>query len=165
MDHWKCDIVNSPKLEFYCQLKSEFTTEPYLLHIENPKHRASVTRLRISAHDLYIERGRYARPLVPRESRWCAYCYMHYNVKYIEDETHALLACPLTSPIKKHILGSTSPMSHKIDELTTSTDNSAKSHNMLIGRLTHAILDAYESHTSYYKTQDLHNAVGHCILL
>ena len=165
IDHWRFDITNSPKLEFYCQHKSEFTTEPYLSHIDNPKHRSSVTRLRISAHDLYIERGRYERPLVPRESRWCAFCYMHYNSKCIEDEMHALTTCPLTYPIKKCILGSANPFSHKIDELTTSTDGSAKCHNLLVGRLTHAILEAYKAHTTYYKTQEYHNATGKCVLL
>ena len=120
INHWKFDIANSPKLEFYCKLKSEFALEPYLSHIENPSHRSSVTRFRISAHDLYVERGRYERPLVPRESRWCTFCYIHYDTKCIEDETHALTTCPLTFPIKKCILEITCPLSHKINEVTTS---------------------------------------------
>ena len=61
---WSTAKSTSPKLEFYNQIKSEFRTEDYLSLVEDHEHRASITRLRISSHNLYIERGRYERPTV-----------------------------------------------------------------------------------------------------
>lgn len=89
--HWKQAKNASPKLEFYNQIKENFATEEYLSKISNPQHRASFTRLRISAHNLYVERGRYETPAIPREDRWCIYCYFNYGHKCIEDEHHVLL--------------------------------------------------------------------------
>ena len=165
VEHWKNDILNSPKLEFYSQIKSEFIAEPYLNHITNPEHRSSVTKFRISAHNLYIERGRYERPLVPREKRWCAYCYTQLNTICIEDELHALITCPLTGTIKRRVLGTTYPSCQLLSEVTTSAECSASRHNVLVGKLTHAILETYGSFTDYFKTQDFHNKTGQCRIL
>ena len=60
--------------------------------------------LRISAHNLYIERGRYERPYIPREGRWCAYCFMTNSTTALEDEEHVLLHCPLYSNIRSKLL-------------------------------------------------------------
>ena len=46
--------------------------------------------MRISAHKLEIERGRYSRPMISREERFCKYC-----TNEIEDEKHFILKCPL----------------------------------------------------------------------
>ena len=164
VDNWRHDINNSPKLEFYSQLKSEFLAEPYLDHIKVSSHRSSVTRLRISAHNLFIERGRYERPLISRELRWCAFCYNQSNNVVVEDEQHALLTCPLVEPIVNKVLGQTDTL-RTLADLTTSSESNAKKHNVSIGRLTCAILEAYDAHTNYYKTQDFHNKTGQCILL
>ena len=51
--------------------------------------RSALTRLRISAHDLNIERGRYVG--IDRRDRLCNCC----NMSVIEDEYHFLLVCPL----------------------------------------------------------------------
>jgi len=67
--HWSKNKSTSPKLEFYHQVKSNFKTEEYLSLVEDPKHRASLTRFRISSHNLYVERGRYETPSIPREDR------------------------------------------------------------------------------------------------
>ena len=121
-----------------------------------------MTRIRISSHNLYIERGRYTRPPIPRESRWCIYCYMQTNDKVIEDETHTLLTCPLYQPIKEHLYSDKAKIPHKIEDLTISLDTS---HNALAGKLIHAILETNEYYTKYYSSQDFHNKTGQCILL
>ena len=151
-------------IEFYAQLKSEFLAEPYLDHIKVPSHRSSVTRLRISAHNLFIERGRYERPLIPRELRWCTFCYTQYNQVILEDEAHALLTCPLVVPIVNKVLGR-SDNPRTLADLTTSSERSAEKHNISVGRLTCAILEGFDAHTDYYKTQDFHNKTGQCILI
>ena len=42
-----------------------------------------LTKLRISAHPLYIETGRYSKPPIPKEKRLCSSCRL-----FIEDEKH-----------------------------------------------------------------------------
>ena len=53
--------MNINKLEFYSDIKSKFTTEPYLNLVEKRSHKNALTRLRISAHSLHIETRRYKR--------------------------------------------------------------------------------------------------------
>ena len=121
VNHWKTSINTSPKLELYRQVKSDFLAEPYLSQITTLAHRASVTRMRISAHNLYIERGRYARPPIPRESRWCVYCFFHKKEKIVEDEAHALLNCPLYQNLKTRFFGSMSSAPTKIENYVLSS--------------------------------------------
>ena len=95
VEKWKSAKIASPKLEFYNRIKSEFGPEKYLDLVKSPDARKSLTRLRISAHNLYIEKGRYETPLVPRAERWCVYCKLNLGVETIEDELHVLTQCPL----------------------------------------------------------------------
>jgi hypothetical protein len=52
------------------------------------EQRKSLSRFRISAHNLAIERGRYARPPTPIENRTCPQC-----PDKVEDELHVLTEC------------------------------------------------------------------------
>ena len=55
-------MQESSKLEFYRNLKQdlEYKFENYL-QIKDTKHKAALTKLRISAHKLHIETGRHIR--------------------------------------------------------------------------------------------------------
>ena len=97
---WKAAKASSSKLEFYNLIKKDFAPEKYLSRVTIPDVRKSLTRLRTSCHNLYIERGRYETPLVPREDRWCVYCFYSSGLKHVEDENHVLTKCPLYSPIR-----------------------------------------------------------------
>ena len=88
------------KLSFYSTLfnydDKKFEIQPYLCF---PLHRnlySYLTKLRISAHQLYIETGRYCIPVIPRESKFCYHCKT-----IVEDEKHFLLECPLYKHIRK----------------------------------------------------------------
>ena len=99
INSWENAKKTSPKLTFYNTLKYEFGRENYL-EIKKYDHRSSITRLRISAHDLEIERGRYKRDpttklKLPRDKRLCVYCKEVLNIESIEDELHAITDCPL----------------------------------------------------------------------
>ena len=50
-----------PKLEFYNKIKHDFEFDPetHLGVVKIPDARKSLTRFRISCHNLYIERSRY----------------------------------------------------------------------------------------------------------
>ena len=53
----------------------------------NDRYRITLTRWRLSCHKLYIETGRYKRPIVDRLDRRCIICQV------VEDEFHALFMC------------------------------------------------------------------------
>ena len=50
--------------------------------------REAISKVRMSSHLFYIERGRWGKPIIERVDRLCDVC----NV--IEDEKHCLLECP-----------------------------------------------------------------------
>ena len=87
---WEKDrnLHKDGKLSTFTSIKNKFCFEPYLDILTNNQHRSVLTKLRISAHRLKIEIGRYQK--IPREERICSLC--HHNE--IQDEIHFLLVCP-----------------------------------------------------------------------
>lgn len=71
------------KLRTYKKFKNSFTFESYL-HIGSKSNRQIITKFRVSAHDLEIEKGRYIG--VKAENRICKLCETE-----VEDEFHFLL--------------------------------------------------------------------------
>ena len=61
-----------------------------------------MTRLRISAHDLEIERGRYFN--IPRPDRICKWCLASKNDKITESEKHFLFDCDLYLEYRNKLL-------------------------------------------------------------
>jgi hypothetical protein len=62
------------------------------LKISNFEYRKLITKLRISEHNLLIEKGRHLK--IPREQRLCSHC------KCIDDEKHFLLHRTINSGIQ-----------------------------------------------------------------
>jgi exonuclease III len=83
-------LNESEKLTFFKDIKREYRLSPYLNTIKNINFRKTITKLRISAHKLEIETGRYKRPRLDRELRICRLCD-----KDMGDELHFLCKCPL----------------------------------------------------------------------
>ena len=84
------DGHDTNKLRLYNQLKGSFKTEPYIDTVNNRNQRCSLTRLRISAHHLHLETGRYTCPKpTPILDRTCKYC----SDLVVDDESHFLLFC------------------------------------------------------------------------
>ena len=79
--------LNSNKLRTYNTIKLSHCFEPYLNLVTNIHHRISITKFRISAHTLPIERLRYQG--IPPEERLCTLC----SDQTICNEIHALLEC------------------------------------------------------------------------
>ena len=65
-----------------------FGMENYVRGIPQSERR-HFTKLKISAHHLSIERGRFIRPITPRSQRYCSDC----KEQAIGDEFHFLLKC------------------------------------------------------------------------
>ena len=94
---WKVRLEESSKLEFYREVKTDYEFEKYLSWVKDGRHKSALTKLRISAHRLHIETGRYknydkvSKTYIntPREERTCSSC-----TNKIEDEYHFLFECP-----------------------------------------------------------------------
>ena len=80
------DLSVSKELRTYKLFKKKLE---YELYLNLPRHqRVQLCRLRVSAHSLRIETGRYSLPWpTPVGERLCATCGV------IEDETHFLISC------------------------------------------------------------------------
>ena len=93
---WKVRLEESSKLEFYREVKTDYEFEKYLSWVKDRRHKSALTKLRISAHRLHIETGRYKKYdkvsktyiNTPREERTCSSC-----TNKIEDEYHFLFEC------------------------------------------------------------------------
>jgi len=85
---WQEKIQGESKMRTYITFKSNFEYESYL-NMANEDQRKSMTRFRISAHRLAIERGRYTVPPTPANNRLCIYC----TSQEVEDEYHFLMSC------------------------------------------------------------------------
>lgn len=88
---WEKDLSRADaKLRTYKTFKPYPSLENYILACKNVNNRREFTKLRISAHQLRIERGRYTRPRVtPVEERLCNMC----KNGEIEDEKHFVTVC------------------------------------------------------------------------
>ena len=96
-------IQTSSKMKTLALLKSTPGKEQYLSDITNSKHRSALTRLRLSAHRLEIETGRYTVPKTQAENRYCAHCQFEGN-KAVEDEIHFLIKCPMLNKLREELL-------------------------------------------------------------
>ena len=78
--------------------KHSISLENYILQ-NSLKERRHFTKLRISAHSLAVETGRYSKPKTPVESRLCQHC----NQGVIENEYHMVMECPVYSLERKEL--------------------------------------------------------------
>ncbi len=73
----------------YRHAKVNFEYAPYLGICNYKKYRHGLTRLRLSAHSLRIQTGKYGQNRIPRHERTCQYC----TSGDIEDEYHFMIVC------------------------------------------------------------------------
>ena len=92
---WYSNINNSSRLSMYSRYKHDFLFETYLDTIPDQKFRITLTKFRLSSHNLAIERGRFEN--IPRNDRICRCCNLHM----VESEYHFLLVCPLYNDLRK----------------------------------------------------------------
>ena len=103
--YWEKTINNNDgKLRTYKLFKNRFCMENYLSSrscIRDLESRKCLSRLRISAHNLEIERGRYTRPITPIENRICNLCKLETG-----DEIHFLIKCKKLDKVRKPYISS-----------------------------------------------------------
>ena len=93
---WFNKISLSGSLTLYKNIKLSFGIENYL-DVLPSKLRINISKLRLSAHQLRIETGRYARNRLDRALRLCTLC----DKSDLEDEYHFVLVCPVYDSIRK----------------------------------------------------------------
>ena len=86
----------SGKLDLYFKLKDCFNREKYL-ELPDFNCRQSIAKIRLSAHTLKIETGRYGIHRLERTQRICDFC----DKQEVEDEVHFVTNCPLYSDLRK----------------------------------------------------------------
>ena len=89
-ESWKCDLndlYKEPILRMYKLIKADFSMEPYLNLIKEAKYRRSLTKLRLSSHNLGIERGMHTEPVTPAVERLCIVCGV------VDDELYFVTSC------------------------------------------------------------------------
>ena len=87
-------LTDNRKLSLYASFKTNYKFESYLDYIADFTVRCTLAKLRLSAHNLQIETGRFSKKKIPRDERFCLYCKSQNNFT-VENEIHFVLACPL----------------------------------------------------------------------
>lgn len=111
---WDHFISNSPKLEFYREVKHTFSWEPYLDDSRTFNDRRFTAKIRSSSHRLKIEVGRHQG--IPRSERTCDYCAKS-GISAIEDEKHVLQSCLLSSSARTKVKEELSSVVPHLDSL------------------------------------------------
>ena len=111
---WWTQINNSSKASSYITFKRNICYENYLDQIKNEKHRTTLSRFRLSNHDLLIEKGRHTRPKLERNDRKCFICKDE-----IEDECHFVIKCPLYTKERQNLFNCCRDDSKHFDSQTS----------------------------------------------
>ena len=80
----------------YNNVKEVFGYEQYLDMLPYDL-RSYICIIRLSAHTLHIQTGRYGRNRIPRSERYCIYC----RSNDIEDEYHFIIKCQCFEDLRK----------------------------------------------------------------
>ena len=72
----------------------------YVSYLTDTKLISAIARLRLSSHNLEIERGRHTRPKTPVASRICRRC----QTNQVDNEIHFLMQCNLLELDRKDLL-------------------------------------------------------------
>lgn len=96
-EFWKIKTEASPRLDFFRKIKQQFSEDLVLNEIKNYDIKRDYYKFKTSNHVLFVETGRYCRPVLPRENRLCKFC----NLNEVEDEVHLLFCCSLYSDLRQ----------------------------------------------------------------
>ena len=88
-------LKKSKKLNILMKLYRACTRPYYVDILKNKNERTMISKIRISAHKLAIEDGRYLN--IPKHKLICTACY----TGEVEDEEHFLLNCSLYKPLRQ----------------------------------------------------------------
>ena len=96
---WQEELINCPNAEILRQFKNKIRQEEYLSVINDRNLRLTLTKFRLSDHELNIEKGRHKN--IKRQERLCPCCSLK---KQIENETHFLLEFPYYNILRQRFM-------------------------------------------------------------
>ena len=116
IDQFNSDALSSirnpeNKLRTYGLFKLEIGRELYLSEIRSKKIRTQLTKLKISDHNLMIEKGRHKG--VHKNLRFCPFCQ-----GTVEDELHFLINCLTCKYLRKPLMDSLSIENIDVNPIT-----------------------------------------------
>ena len=104
ISEWKSDLMDDRvrkthgnRLRCYRTFKLDFKMESYIMECSNFFNRKYIAMMRLSAHNLFIETGRFSNPRILPEQRICKHC----NLCQVEDEMHFILQCSKYNDIRR----------------------------------------------------------------
>jgi hypothetical protein len=98
LQNWSGRLNNSSRALFYKYILNH-RFQPYLDLVNVKKFRVCLSRLRVSSHRLFIESGRWTRPVsTPVNERKCTFC------DKLEDEYHFVLECVLYNDLRRQFV-------------------------------------------------------------
>ena len=93
IQNWNTSLSIMPKLEYYRKLKLQFCYEKYLDVLTNNSLRKTLTRFRLSCHNLEIETGRHQQNTTFSVCVMCDMLYEHEIVFYLCNSLNQLILC------------------------------------------------------------------------
>ena len=139
LQNWNIEKDNTSDFRLFKRIKQSFVFEKYL-NISNKTFRIAITKVRLSSHLFFIERGRWRKPKVNAIDRKCNLC------NTLEDEYHCLIECPRFAKERKHCLPENlikRPSMYEFVNLMKCNDTIF--HNKL-GLLCYKVMKMYKSH-------------------
>ena len=97
---WTAEIERSQVLTLYEEIKVSISYEHYLYLCHNRSCLKVLTQLRLSAHSLCIQTGRYGRNRSERQDRLCNIC----DSGDVEDEFHFILKCKIYMIVRRRYI-------------------------------------------------------------
>ena len=87
----KTECQVKPKLRTFVQFKEFGCLPPYVAKPLSFLQRKALAKTRLGCLQVRLETGRYVRPILPAELRFCTLCFNENTL--IEDEFHFLFVC------------------------------------------------------------------------
>ena len=98
---YQCAFVkinsDESKLRTFGKLKTSIGISKYLNKVRHLDSRIALTKLRLSNHDLMIEKGRHLK--IDKSERFCPFC-----PKHVETEIHFMLECRTFHTLRRSLL-------------------------------------------------------------
>ena len=114
------EIEKSNRCRLYGVIKEVHDTEFYLRQQCNCHLRQGLSKIRLSSHKFFVERGRWSKPKVEYIERLCTLC----DQRDIEDEYHILMTCPHYLDLRVKFIKKqyyVRPSMHKFQKLLNTT--------------------------------------------
>ena len=99
LQFWISEVNLTSDNRLYKHVKNQFVFETYL-RLNDRALRTSLTKIRLSSHLFYIERGRWESNMLDVKNRKCIIC------NKVEDEFHCLVECPKFNNERRGLLTS-----------------------------------------------------------